>query len=77
MQNPDDALERIRECRLEAPTASILLLSMRMDDVWVAQAIDAGVDACLSKSTPLPTIGYGGPRGRGPQHHQRHAAAAA
>ena len=30
---------------------------MRMDDESVAQAIDAGVDACLSKSTPLPTIG--------------------
>ena len=56
MQNPYDALKRIRECRLEAPTASILLLSMRMDDVWVAQAIDAGVDACLSKSTHLPTM---------------------
>lgn len=57
MQNPDDALERIRECRLEAPAASILLLSMRMDDGWVAQAIGAGVDACLSKSTHLPTVG--------------------
>jgi DNA-binding NarL/FixJ family response regulator len=57
MQNPDDALERIRECRVEAPAASIVLLTMRMDDERVAQAIDAGVDACLSKATPLPTIG--------------------
>ncbi len=56
MQSPDDALERIRECRVEAPAASLLLLTMRMDDQWVAQAIDAGVDACVSKSTHLPTI---------------------
>jgi DNA-binding NarL/FixJ family response regulator len=57
MQDPEHALERIRECRLEAPTASILLLSMRMDEAWVAQAFTAGVDACLSKSTHLPTVG--------------------
>ena len=57
MQASDEALERIRECREEAPAASILLLSMRMDDEWVARAIDAGVDACLSKSTHLPTLG--------------------
>jgi DNA-binding NarL/FixJ family response regulator len=57
MQNADDTLERIRESRLEAPAASILLLSLQMDDGWVAQAIDAGVDACLSKATHLPTIG--------------------
>jgi DNA-binding NarL/FixJ family response regulator len=57
MQNPDDALERIRECRDEAPASTILLLSMRMDDDRVAHAIDAGADACLSKSTHLPTLG--------------------
>jgi DNA-binding NarL/FixJ family response regulator len=57
MQNPDDALERIRECRLETPAASILLLTMRMDDEWVGRAIGAGVDACLSKATRLPTVG--------------------
>ena len=57
MQDPDDALERIRECRHELPKATILLLSMRMDEEWVALAIDAGADACLSKSNHLPTIG--------------------
>jgi DNA-binding NarL/FixJ family response regulator len=57
MQASDEALERIRECREEAPAASILLLSMRMDDHWVARAIDTGVDACLSKSTHLPSLG--------------------
>ena len=57
MQDSSDALGRIRECREEAPSASILLLSMRMDDEMVAGAIEAGVDACLSKSTHLPTLG--------------------
>ena len=57
MEASDEVLERIRECRAEAPAASILLLSMRMDDHWVARAIDAGVDACLSKSTHLPSLG--------------------
>jgi DNA-binding NarL/FixJ family response regulator len=57
MRNSDDALERIRECRLEVPAASILLLTMRMDEESVSKAIDAGVDACLSKSTHLPTVG--------------------
>jgi DNA-binding NarL/FixJ family response regulator len=57
MEESTDALARIRECREESPAASILLLSMRMDDQSVSSAIDAGVDACLSKSTHLPTLG--------------------
>jgi DNA-binding NarL/FixJ family response regulator len=57
MQNAEDALARIRECREAAPSTSILLLSMRMDDEWVVQALHAGVDAILSKSTHLPTLG--------------------
>jgi DNA-binding NarL/FixJ family response regulator len=57
MQVPDEALERVRECREEVPDAVLLVLSMRMDDEWIAQAIDAGADACLSKSTHLPALG--------------------
>ena len=57
MQNPDVALQRIRECRDAASSTSICLLTMRMDDRAVAAAIDAGVDACISKSTHLPTLG--------------------
>jgi DNA-binding NarL/FixJ family response regulator len=57
MQNPDAALQRIRECREAADSTSIFLLTMRMDDRSVAAAIDAGVDACISKSTHLPTLG--------------------
>ena len=57
MQNPDDALQRIRECREAAPACSVFLLTVRMDDKSVAAAIDAGVDACVSKSAHLPTLG--------------------
>ena len=32
MRNPEDALERIRECREQAPDSSILLLTMHMED---------------------------------------------
>jgi DNA-binding NarL/FixJ family response regulator len=57
MQDGAATLDRIREARRKAPAASVLLLSLRMDDEWIAQAIDAGVDACLAKATHLPTIG--------------------
>jgi DNA-binding NarL/FixJ family response regulator len=57
MQNPTDALDRIRECRESAPASVIFLLTMRMDDKSAAEAIDAGVDVCISKATHLPTLG--------------------
>jgi DNA-binding NarL/FixJ family response regulator len=57
MREAEDAFERIRECRQERPDSSILLLTMRMEDDAVAKAIDAGVDACVSKSTHLPSLG--------------------
>ena len=57
MQNSEHALERIRECREEAPGATILLLTMRMDDDWIGQALGAGIDACISKSAHLPSLG--------------------
>jgi DNA-binding NarL/FixJ family response regulator len=57
MQAPHDALERVRECREAAPDAALLVLSMRMDNDWIAQAIYAGANACLSKSTHLPALG--------------------
>ena len=57
MQSSEHALERIRECREEAPSSVILLLTMRMEDQWVAEALAAGADACLSKSAHLPSLG--------------------
>ena len=57
MQNSEDCLERIRECREEAGESTIVLLTMRMDDEWVGEALGAGVDACVSKSSHLPSLG--------------------
>jgi DNA-binding NarL/FixJ family response regulator len=57
MQSAEEALARIRECREETPNSSILLLTMRMEDEAVGRAIDAGVDACVSKTTHLPSLG--------------------
>ena len=57
MQSSENALERIRECREEAPSSVILLLTMRMEDAWVSEALAAGCDACLSKSAHLPSLG--------------------
>jgi len=57
MQSSENALERIRECREEAPSSVILLLTMRMEDQWVSEALAAGCDACLSKSSHLPSLG--------------------
>jgi DNA-binding NarL/FixJ family response regulator len=57
MQNSEDCLERIRECRDETPDSTIVLLTMRMDDVWLGDALGAGVDACVSKSSHLPSLG--------------------
>jgi DNA-binding NarL/FixJ family response regulator len=57
MQNSEDCLERIRECRDETPDSTIVLLTMRMDDDWLGDALGAGVDACVSKSSHLPSLG--------------------
>jgi DNA-binding NarL/FixJ family response regulator len=57
MQNSDDCLDRIRECREESSGSTIVLLTMRMDDDWVGEALGAGVDACISKSSHLPSLG--------------------
>jgi DNA-binding NarL/FixJ family response regulator len=57
MHAGDDALTRIRECREEAPGATVLLLTMRMDDGFVGEALAAGAAACVSKSVHLPGLG--------------------
>jgi DNA-binding NarL/FixJ family response regulator len=57
MKNSDDCLDRIRECREESGDSKIVLLTMRMDDDWLGEALGAGVDACISKSSHLPSLG--------------------
>jgi DNA-binding NarL/FixJ family response regulator len=57
MQNSEDCLQRIRECREQTTDSTIVLLTMRMDDEWLGEALGAGVDACISKSSHLPGLG--------------------
>jgi DNA-binding NarL/FixJ family response regulator len=56
MEAAGHALARIRECREEAPGATIVALTMRMDETWIAQALAAGARACVSKSAHLPSL---------------------
>ncbi|HEU0025241.1 MAG TPA: response regulator transcription factor [Thermoleophilaceae bacterium] len=57
MDGSEAALERIRECREEAPAAAILLLTLPLDEATVRRALSAGADACLSKSAHLRGLG--------------------
>jgi DNA-binding NarL/FixJ family response regulator len=49
MQNPEDALERLREVREVVPDAKALLLTLRVEDEWIEQAFAAGAEGVLSK----------------------------
>ena len=57
MQNADQALQRIREARGTLPGVMIMLLTMRMDDNWLAKAVNAGAEVCLSKSINPAALG--------------------
>jgi DNA-binding NarL/FixJ family response regulator len=50
-------LTRIREVRMAAPATKILLLTLRMDPDWLAQASEAGVDAAIAKIARPGSIG--------------------
>jgi DNA-binding NarL/FixJ family response regulator len=50
MQNPENALERLREVAEVAPEAKSLLLTYRLDETWVDTAFEAGADAVFSKA---------------------------
>ncbi len=56
MQGEANALARIWESRDEDPDATIVMLTMRMDEAWLARALSAGADACVSKSAHLPSL---------------------
>ena len=56
MQGEANALARIWESRDEDPDATIVMLTMRMDESWLARALSAGADACVSKSAHLPSL---------------------
>jgi DNA-binding NarL/FixJ family response regulator len=50
MQNPADALARLREASEQLPDAQCLLLTLDMDESRVSEAFDAGADAVVSKA---------------------------
>jgi DNA-binding NarL/FixJ family response regulator len=57
MQSGEDTLERLREAGGLVPEAKRLLLTTRMEDDWLEEAIDAGADAAISKSLHPVALG--------------------
>ena len=57
MQNPEDALTRLREAADVAPSAECLLLTARMDEDWVDDAFGAGASAVVSKTVHPVALG--------------------
>ncbi|HKH16247.1 MAG TPA: response regulator transcription factor [Solirubrobacteraceae bacterium] len=57
MQLPENAIARLREATENAPAATNLLLTMRMDEDWLGEAFDAGADGVVSKSVHPVSLG--------------------
>jgi DNA-binding NarL/FixJ family response regulator len=57
MQEPENALARLREVEELLPEARSLLLTMRMDSDWLEDAFEAGADAVISKTVHPVTLG--------------------
>jgi DNA-binding NarL/FixJ family response regulator len=52
-----DAVARIREARVAAPQATIVLLAHDLQAAWLADAMDAGADALVSKAMHPGSLG--------------------
>jgi DNA-binding NarL/FixJ family response regulator len=57
MQHSANALARMREIAEAAPEAKSLLLTLRMDQDWLDEAFEAGVDAVVSKTVHPVSLG--------------------
>jgi len=57
MHQPDHALARLREIRELSSDSHRILLTTRMDATWLADAIDAGATAAISKGVHPATLG--------------------
>jgi DNA-binding NarL/FixJ family response regulator len=57
LEDSDLALARLREAAEIAPAAQLVLLTMRMQDAWLAEVFEAGADAVLSKSMHPVSLG--------------------
>ncbi len=57
MQDPENALARLREVSAVLPAARSLLLTLRMDQEWLEDAFDAGADSVISKTVHPVALG--------------------
>jgi DNA-binding NarL/FixJ family response regulator len=57
MRMPDRALARTRDTAEYAPFADCLLLTLHMDDEWLAEAFEAGATAVFSKTVHRLALG--------------------
>jgi DNA-binding NarL/FixJ family response regulator len=57
MQYPENAIARLSEAMECVPDSKRLLLTVRMDEEWLAQAFDAGADGVVSKSVHPVSLG--------------------
>jgi len=57
LEDAREALSRLRETTEHAPDAQIVLLTLRMQDSWLADVFEAGADAVLSKSMHPVSLG--------------------
>jgi DNA-binding NarL/FixJ family response regulator len=57
LEHAGEALSRLREATEHAPDAQIVLLTLRMQDAWLADVFEAGADAVLSKNMHPVSLG--------------------
>jgi DNA-binding NarL/FixJ family response regulator len=56
-ETPAAALDWIRQLRAAAPRAKLILLSNRMEAAWLHDAVAAGIDAAVAKSSHSESVG--------------------
>lgn len=57
MQDPENALARLREIAEQAPAAQSLLLTLSMEEEWIEEVFDAGASAAISKTVHPVALG--------------------
>jgi DNA-binding NarL/FixJ family response regulator len=57
MQDRDHAIARLNEVSEQCPDAKSILLTVQMDDEWLASAFEAGAHAAVSKSVHPVSLG--------------------
>jgi DNA-binding NarL/FixJ family response regulator len=57
MSDEQATLSRIREVRTAVPQTKVVLLTVRMEAEWLAEASAAGIDSAIAKSAAPATVG--------------------